>query len=223
MDLESVTEGNRPVPGGPGAAGSAAEWLDPVALGLGPAESDGAKLLVEAYGPRFKRFFLSKGFSSEAARDLTQDTFFRVFRTRAVELKSRDDLTRWLLTIASNVAKNDLRAQQAGKRFAFEISLDAPREGEDGEGTPKELEDRSARNPRDEILWDEKLRRLEREIAEMPEKMRQVIRLRALQGRSQQEVAIALGISEQTVKSHLHQARQRLRERLGDDFGAIDV
>jgi RNA polymerase sigma factor (sigma-70 family) len=53
--------------------------------------------------------------------------------------------------------------------------------------------------------------------------MRQCVHLRAGQERSYQEIADLLGVSIDTVKSQLHQAKGRLRELLGEGFDGLDV
>jgi DNA-directed RNA polymerase specialized sigma24 family protein len=49
--------------------------------------------------------------------------------------------------------------------------------------------------------------------------MRQVLALRLDQDLKYREIATLLRISVETVKAHLFQARQRLREELDEEFG----
>lgn len=51
-------------------------------------------------------------------------------------------------------------------------------------------------------------------MAELPERQRTVVQLFDLEGFSSQEIAEILDLSDGTVRWHLHQARQRLRETL---------
>jgi RNA polymerase sigma factor (sigma-70 family) len=44
--------------------------------------------------------------------------------------------------------------------------------------------------------------------------MRRCIELRILEGRSYREIASAMGISINTVKAHLHQAKELLKDNL---------
>ncbi|HEY8152056.1 MAG TPA: sigma factor-like helix-turn-helix DNA-binding protein, partial [Vicinamibacteria bacterium] len=51
-------------------------------------------------------------------------------------------------------------------------------------------------------------------VDELPEKLRIVVVLSAIEGHGMREVAALLGLAEGTVKSRLHAARRRLLERL---------
>jgi RNA polymerase sigma factor (sigma-70 family) len=48
----------------------------------------------------------------------------------------------------------------------------------------------------------------------LPEQMRNCMILRAHQELSYQEIALIMGLSVETVKSHLYQARLRMKESL---------
>jgi RNA polymerase sigma-70 factor (ECF subfamily) len=56
--------------------------------------------------------------------------------------------------------------------------------------------------------------RVFRAIDGLPEKLRLVLLLSALEGHGHREVAMLLGLPEGTVKSRLHLARRALAERL---------
>jgi RNA polymerase sigma-70 factor (ECF subfamily) len=58
---------------------------------------------------------------------------------------------------------------------------------------------------------------LHREVAALPPRQRAVVALFYTLGLSVEETAKAMGCAEGTVKSLLHAARGRLRERLGED------
>jgi RNA polymerase sigma-70 factor (ECF subfamily) len=56
------------------------------------------------------------------------------------------------------------------------------------------------------------------QLRRLPTRQREVVALRYYADLSTSEVASTLGLSEGTVKSHLHRALQTLRERLGPDI-----
>jgi RNA polymerase sigma-70 factor (family 1) len=56
---------------------------------------------------------------------------------------------------------------------------------------------------------------IEREIAALPAKMREVLELRQKSHLSNQEIADHLGISEKTVRNQIHNALKILRSKLG--------
>jgi RNA polymerase sigma factor (sigma-70 family) len=90
-----------------------------------------------------------------------------------------------------------------------------------GRGGPGPGHAEPAESPEDAVLRDEERsleekRRgeLRRCIAELPPRMRQCLLLQ-LQGLKYTQIANAMGISVDTVRANLHQARVRLRDRLG--------
>ena len=51
-------------------------------------------------------------------------------------------------------------------------------------------------------------------MSSLPQNLRQVLVLRAVEGLSQTEAADALGVTEKTVETRLYRARKQLAERL---------
>ncbi|MGD8626986.1 MAG: sigma-70 family RNA polymerase sigma factor, partial [Anaerolineae bacterium] len=72
--------------------------------------------------------------------------------------------------------------------------------------------------PDDQLLTAEAREEMDRAIAALPETLRSAFVLRDIQGLSGAETAEVLGITVQAVKSRLHRARLRLRERLSGYF-----
>ena len=58
-------------------------------------------------------------------------------------------------------------------------------------------------------------------IDKLPKRMRECVLMKA-DGYSYEDIATALRVSAQTVKSQLYQGRKRLKELLGDLFDEID-
>ena len=58
-------------------------------------------------------------------------------------------------------------------------------------------------SPERQVIDREELHRLANVIAELPEKVREVFKLRRIEGLSQREVAEKIGISENTVEKHI--------------------
>lgn len=70
------------------------------------------------------------------------------------------------------------------------------------------------------LVQTEAVSDLHKAIEELPERMRLCSQLRFQEGRTYQEIADELGVSIQTVKAHLFQAKTKLRKRLGRSFPA---
>ncbi len=142
------------------------------------------------------------------AEELVQEVFLRVHRAR--ERYTPDaKFSTWLFTIATNLARNELRRPQ---RRATHRSTEA---GSDG--APLEL---VARAPRaDDVAHARRVgAALEAELAALPDRQREALWLAAVEGLSYSEVAGALATSEPSVKALLHRARATLAERMGKEM-----
>lgn len=170
--------------------------------------------LFKLHDRRIRSFFLHRHFSAEEARDLAQEVFLRV--SRGIESFRRESQFKtWLFEIADHVAQNELRRRSTGKRKGREISFDTGGQGEEGEPAPFEPPPQPPR-ALDEMLKRERAELLSRAIRDLPPKMRACFQLRYDQGRKYDEIAALMNVSIDTVKAHLHQAKQRLRIELSD-------
>jgi RNA polymerase sigma-70 factor (ECF subfamily) len=168
--------------------------------------------IFDRYFARLRRFFKGRGFSDDEAADLTQETLLRVFKN-IDQLRTRSSLEAWVLRVASNLYKNEIRFRRAGKRAGYEVALDGA-----GENMQEALEDAalpsSSRtpNPLEQALSKEEIERVDGCIGKLPSRMRQCLVAYAYQERKYQEIAELLSISIESVKAHIHQARRQLRE-----------
>lgn len=155
-------------------------------------------------------FFLRKGFSLEESRDLAQDTFLRVFN-KWDSFRGESSVETWIFQIAANLYKNKLRSLQTQKRDAQETTLDDSTEGAVEAGDQE-------KGPLDEVLKEEAIRLLRDALEALPPQMRQAVFLRVDGDLKYREIADVMHVSIETVKAHLYQARQYLRDRLSDYF-----
>jgi RNA polymerase sigma-70 factor (ECF subfamily) len=145
---------------------------------------------------------------------LTQDTFLSAFKGHK-DFRRESSTRTWIFRIARNKYKNHLRTKKTQKRAAPEVSLSTHFDGRDSDDMADELEvvDSKAPSPEDLVLAKERDETLHNSLEGVPSQMRQGLELR-LEGLRYREIAEIMGISIETVKSHLHQGRQRLREIL---------
>ncbi len=163
--------------------------------------------LFQRYYRPMVAFFQNKGFSTEESRDLAQETFLRVYRYRE-RFRGESSPVTWLFQIATNLYKNTLRSQAAQKRDAEEIPLDST----------DTMDPESEENALELMLSGERSRLLREALEELPPQMKKAVMLRVTSDMKYREIAEEMKVSIETVKAHLYQARQHLRDRLSDYF-----
>jgi RNA polymerase sigma-70 factor (ECF subfamily) len=179
------------------------------------------EVLFRRFHPRIERFLAKRVFSADERLDLTQAVFLRIYQ--GLEgYRGEGSLEGWMLQIACNVYRKWLDHQPGGRHGVSEI----PFEESSGAPEPAMAADFSSpsavSSPLDDAVRRERLEALREAIGELAPKQRLCVELRVYQDRSVQEIATALRISPETVKAHLFQARQLLRNKLHRTLGTID-
>jgi RNA polymerase sigma-70 factor (ECF subfamily) len=147
---------------------------------------------------------------AEEARDLTQETFLRIFQS-IDRFRGDADLKTWIYRIAINQARNRWRWWRRRRRDVT-ISLDAAGERDE---QPLSARLRAASDsPEQETLTREREMHLRRALQSLGRSYREVVVLRDVEGLSYEEIAVTLEISIGTVKSRLSRGRQELRRKM---------
>jgi RNA polymerase sigma factor (sigma-70 family) len=148
----------------------------------------------EAIVTRYRRLLLrhcSRILSDERAEDVVQQAF-----VRALAAMRRDerpiDLKPWLYTIAHNATLNALRERS--------VPSDRLDEEIDGVERPEQAFERR-----------EDLRAVVAAMSALPQRQRDALVLRELEGRSYDEIAAELGVTDGAVRQLLNRARTTLR------------
>jgi len=157
--------------------------------------------LVERYQTRLLNFIYRTIGDRDRAEDLVQEVFIRVHRHLHRFDRSKKFST-WVYTIASNLAKNELRNRSRNPLVLFQTM-----QGDhDEEDRPLQFEDTTSRP--DDLFRRRHLRELvESTVVKLPEHHRQVFVLRELEGKSYEEIAEITSCNLGTVKSRLNRAR----------------
>lgn len=143
----------------------------------------------------------------EAAEDAAQEAFLSAYR--ALPRFEGGNLRSWLLRIAANESKDELRRR---RRRQPALSLDDG--GEDG-GQSIDMPDHSA-GAELLLLRHEMGEKLEELMLLIPFEQRQAILLVDLYDFQYDEVAALTATSVGTIKSRIHRGRERLRRLLAD-------
>ena len=155
------------------------------------------RAIVEQYSDRL--LGLCRGFAPDldAAHDLVQETWLRVYDRRRTYRGG--SLVAWLLTVCRRVCLSRVRAGGERVERLDCQSVDA------ASTSPKP--DRDAAN-------SEARRAITRALFDLSERQREVVVYRLIEGLSTRETAARMACAEGTVKATLHQAVARLREPL---------
>lgn len=147
------------------------------------------RALYAEHGPALLRYLHGFTGRRELAEDLLQDTFVQALR--GVEgLRRADSPRAWLFAIARHLGINAIRRRRVMAALPEEMAA-----------VPADTGD-----PRCEDML--------RAIGDLPEGQREALELRLRDELSYEEIAQVLGIPVGTVRSRLHNAVQKLRERL---------
>lgn len=160
-------------------------------------DSEAFRLLVEAYQTQVYRLAL-RMCGEAAADDVTQEAFLAAWRALP-EFRGTCRFSTWLYRLTTNAAIDCLRRE---KRHRDADDLDGV-ELPDGGDTPQEAAERT-----------ETQTAVRSALSALSDEHRQVLLLRYMQEMDYGEIAVALGISEGTVKSRINRAKARLKELL---------
>lgn len=163
--------------------------------------------LVSRYESKVYSLALKMVRNPEDAEDVLQDTFLRAYRG-IKSFKGNSTFSTWIYRITANSALMRLR-----KRQLPTVSIDDADERE----APINIAD-WAPGPVEQILNQETQAAMTEAIEALPPEFRQVFVLRDIEELSNAEVAEILDLSVAAVKSRLHRARLKVRNRLATYF-----
>jgi RNA polymerase sigma-70 factor (ECF subfamily) len=164
--------------------------------------------LVGRYRGRLLNFVHRMIGDRERAEDLVQEAFIRVYR-HLHRFDTTKKFSTWIYTIASNLAKNELRNRSRSPLVLYQ-SL-RPR----GEEDQRPLQFEDSRSRPDDMFAGRYLRELvDAAVATLAPHHREVFVMRELEGRSYEEIAQLTRCNLGTVKSRLNRARRAFAERI---------
>jgi len=136
----------------------------------------------------------------EDADDVVQETFLRAYRALD-RFRGDASMGTYLYRTVTNVCLNRLRARDRARRFLGLLSWHGQK---------------SSPPPSRELLASEATEVVRAAVGSLPPKLRAALVLSEFEGLTAPQIAEVLQIPDGTVRSRLHLARAKLREKLAD-------
>ena len=169
--------------------------------------------LVKRHKTPFYNFVLRLVRSPSAAEDLVQDVFVKVVQS-AGDFKHESKFSTWAYTIARNLCIDHLRKMSLRQH----ASLDQPR-GDERDG-PTLLDRTADAHPSASVersaIGAQLGLRITRGVEDLPQEQREVFLLREVANLPFKDIATITGVPENTVKSRMRYALERLQEHLSE-------
>ena len=132
--------------------------------------------------------------SSEAAEDLCQESFFRLYERNMV-FPSPDEAKYWLIRVVKNASLNYAKRKDRERKAYQRAFREDYRQSETGEGL---------------LVKKETSEEVQAALEKLPENLRMVLILKEYAEMNYREIGRVLGISEGNVKVRVFRARERL-------------
>ncbi|HEV2764704.1 MAG TPA: sigma-70 family RNA polymerase sigma factor [Pyrinomonadaceae bacterium] len=160
--------------------------------------------IVQSYSRRIYNLAYRFTSRADAAEDLTQEVFVRVYRSLEQYDPKQGDLQNWLMRLARNLIIDDYRRRQRAPQDS---------QAEDLEVHTYHLHT-SGGSPQKEMERRELGAQVQAAIDKLPPDLRTCVILRDIEELSYQEIVDLLKIPEGTVKSRINRGRIELAKIL---------
>lgn len=163
-------------------------------------DADAFRQLVEAYKDRLFAYVYRMLRNHHEAEDVCQTAFVRAYQSLSSYCKNYAFST-WLFTIAYRLCLNELR-----KRKPYSGETEFGHIASTDDESPDRLAHSEQADRLQNAIWDA--------VGELSPAQRSAVLLFYREGLSCHEIGRVLGMPGVTVKSHLHRAREKLRQTL---------
>tara|TARA_A100000164_G_C21542439_1_gene601148 strand:+ start:90 stop:632 length:543 start_codon:yes stop_codon:yes gene_type:complete len=163
------------------------------------SDEDAFQILFNEFHDSLFRFIAYKVQDGEIAQDITQETFFRIWKNRK-NLKAKKSFFSLLARISTNLCYDYFRHKAVRTKHKDQI----PEFGKSHFDNPEEITQAIAIEKIIKNLIDEKL----------PEKCKIIFIMNRIDGLSNQEIANKLNLSHRTVENQVYRALKILRSHL---------
>lgn len=179
-----------------------AQEADRLALRARRGDAHALGRLYREFAPAVLAYLRRATGDQVAADDILHEVFLRVLEGRG-RFYARGRFRQWLFALAANAARDQARRQRSRHRIHEELARSA----------------RSLAAPPPDVAYmtRESLRLVEAVLADLPDDYAAAFHLRVREGFSYREMSAITGDPEGTLRSRVHHALQRLRERFATD------
>lgn len=132
--------------------------------------------------------------SAEAAEDLCQDSFFKLYEKNMV-FRNPEEAKYWLIRVVKNAALNYAQRKERERKVYQRAFREDSRQEDTGEGL---------------LVKKETIEEVQKLLNKLPVKLRMVLILKEYAELNYKEIGRILGISEGNVKVRVFRARERL-------------
>jgi RNA polymerase sigma-70 factor (ECF subfamily) len=169
------------------------------------------ELVVRQYSRRVYNLAYRFTSNSEAAEDLAQDVFVRVYRSLGQYDPGQGSLSNWLMRLARNLIIDDYRRRQR-----------TPIEGSEALDDHEYHLQGTSDSPERRLQRDQRRMQVHKAIQKLSPDLRECVILRDIEELSYAEIVDLLKIPEGTVKSRINRGRIELAKILKRMHVAID-
>jgi RNA polymerase sigma-70 factor (ECF subfamily) len=166
--------------------------------------------LYDRYGTRVFALALRLLGDRQAAEEVTQDVFLRIWQRADTFHPGASSVLAWLLAITRNRSIDELRSRRTIARRQETSELPS---------TPADAADEPQRRVESRLLADD----VRRVLVDLPPRQRRAVELAVFGGLTHSEIAAALDAPLGTVKSWLRQGLRQLRTTLGPGWPEVDA
>lgn len=136
--------------------------------------------------------------NEDEAKDIVQEVFVRVWNGRA-QMTAVENWEAWCMRITKNLSLDRIRTLTRKRTQPIDEGFDVRHD---------------ALTPHESTEIGESMQKISRMIEALPEKQRQVMHLRDVEGYSYQEICDILELDMNQVKVNLFRARNAVREKM---------
>ena len=173
-------------------------------------DQEAMRVIVQRNSPRLYSFLYRMVEDPASCEEMVQEVFLKLVRARP-DFSTGTKVSTYLFSVARNLAIDELRKMKHRRH----LSLDQEAGGDDA----RTLQDRISNGKRgtERAAMDSELKvKIDQAIAVLPAEQKEVFCMREIEGLGFAEIADVLGCSENTAKSRMRYALEKLRTHLKD-------